>query len=157
MTETKTETKTATRAATKTATELPVANPRQFTEAWGSHVSGTNRPYVLGEWRDYGHCCKIPDPIYYRDLGGWHRASEIRNPAAIRAMRKGLQQAGVRASDEVEAAWKRNEDHAYAIARIRNTVNNVTGNASLETEPAALLDEVVAALEGLRPDEVVSQ
>lgn len=154
----KAQTTTTTTTASETASEtgekpvLPIANPRQFTEAWGLYVTGTNRAYVMGEWRDYGHRCSVPDPTYYRDLTGWNRASGISNPAAIRAMRKAFQQMGVRAPDDVEAAWKRNEDHAYAVARIRSVVNDATATADVDITPADLLDAVMAALANLRPE-----
>ena len=139
---------------TQTANEtpvLPVANPRQFTEAWGSQVAGAHRPYVLAEWRDYGHRCTVSDPIYYRQQDGWHQARNIRNPAAIRAMRKGLALAGVRAPDDVEAAWVRNENHSRARVKIEAVVSDTLRAATLDTEPGDLLTAVTTSLEALRP------
>lgn len=128
--------------------ELAVAPPEMIVKAWEVGVMGGGMNANFIRLVQEGEIVlPIPDPIYHRgqmwNPEGWHSASGILNPSAIRSMAGWLGGQGLRVPDETQAAWDENLRRHEIREEIEKAVRDILRRMD-EEEGATLADYALA-------------
>lgn len=112
----------------------PVATPQQMVMAWDQGVtSHPNHEYVRRELVAHPIPKGLADPTFhrsdYRHNAGWHSASGILNPGAMRGMRDYLEANHLRPPEATEAAWQRTLEQLAKKAQVQRVVGDAMEEA----------------------------